>query len=320
MSTSNVTNFTHPHTTRLAETPFDIINASPAGSKLFFPVGERQLGWQRRDGTYEPLNTHKSIIRLSLDGKSAHTINVVSRTYKLVHNRELFTAIEDAMCTEIGDAGIKGVVVKDSIVHSGKTCVREYHFPNVICDRPRDTRARSIKSDIGFRIIARNSYGGSAIRLYSGAIEFYCTNGMLTGEHDVAYFRHSSGLQLASIGVAVRKSLDAFVSAQSKWQHWAATRVSHSAAMDFFRAVAQTPRMLDVLQTQWLMESEDRDQTVYGVYSALTNYASHENSGGFTPQRRLNEDTRAMTMLGREVQVQKWTETPHFARLLVETL
>ena len=293
---------------RPGNTPFDRLNEK--NNTLFFPVAERDLGWHRRDGTYDKMVTHKAIIRLSDDGKSASAINVVNKTYKLVHNRELFTGIEDTMCNEMGLPAIRDVAVKDSIAHGGRTCIRQYVFPNITC-RPT---SRSIKSEIAFRVIARNSYGGTGIRLYGGAIEFYCTNGMMSGQHDAAYFRHTSGLQISGINLAVKRMLEQFVDKQAVWAKWADTPVQRHATIEFFRAISASPRQFDLFQTRWLEEREDRGSTVWSVYSTLTNFSSHPR-GEFAP-RRTDNDTLAATMLHREVQVQKWVSSPEWGKLL----
>jgi hypothetical protein len=159
----------------------------------------------------------------------------------------------------------------------------------------------------------RNSYGGSAIRMFAGAIEAYCTNGMILGQHDVAYFRHTSGLQLADINLNIKRALAVFANKQEVWATWANAQVEREKTMEFFQAISESPRQFDLFQSRWLEEREDRGATLWSVYSTLTNFSSHAD-GEFAP-RRSSEDTLAMTMLNREVQVQKWIESPEWSRL-----
>src|SRR5215472_1585881 len=70
-------------------------------SPLFFPVGERRVGWETRDGRFEPTRSHKAIIRLAPKGDSAIMLDIVGGNYRLVHNRELFHAVEQAMRDEM---------------------------------------------------------------------------------------------------------------------------------------------------------------------------------------------------------------------------
>ena len=133
--------------------PFSKFN-TPASS-LMFPVGERQVGWERRDGSFQKAPSHKAIIRLNQQGDNAQLLNIVGNNYKLVHNRELFMAVEDAMKVEMLPHHLKDVQVKDKVAGWGKVCLREYIFPGVRCRIPQT------RSDIAFRIIAQNGYGGS---------------------------------------------------------------------------------------------------------------------------------------------------------------
>jgi hypothetical protein len=56
-------------------------------------------------------------------------------------------------------------------------------------------------SDVAFRAIFHNGYGGTSLGcIIGGAINAFCTNGMILGDYDVVYRRHTSGLD-ASIAV-----------------------------------------------------------------------------------------------------------------------
>ena len=55
---------------------------------------------------------------------------VVGSTYKLIHNRELFTHVEDTLCKKMQSHELDGVMVKDKVANYGRTCYREYVFPS----------------------------------------------------------------------------------------------------------------------------------------------------------------------------------------------
>ena len=119
-------------------------------SLLFFPVGERRVAWETRNSGFEPTRSHKAIIRLNEKGDSAILLNVVGSTYRLVHNRELFHAVEQAMKEEMLPAHLHDVQVTDSLAGYGRVCYRKYVFPSIRC------RILSARSDIAFRIIVQN--------------------------------------------------------------------------------------------------------------------------------------------------------------------
>lgn len=287
--------------------PFSKFNTP--SSPILFPVGERPVGWQRRDGTYDTTQTHKAIIRLNQRGDNAVLLNIVGSNYRIVHNRELFSAVEDAMQDEMLPEHLHGVQVKDKVAGWGRVCLREYIFPAIRCRLPQ------VRSDIAFRIIAQNGYGGSALRIHAGAIDFYCTNGMIRGDYTSTYKRHTSGLVVTGLSSVITKALLQFSDSEAVWQKWAKTPVKHAQAMALFEAIADSAKMKDGLIDQYSRETDERGNNLWGVYSALTYYASH-NDGAFTLRRSVEEmDTTATIMLRRELSVARWVQTDEWKQL-----
>jgi hypothetical protein len=271
--------------------------------KLYFPVGERRVAWETRQGTFEPTRSHKAIIRLSPDGTSAMPLNVVGASYKLVHNRELFTAVETAMHDEMLPEHLADVQVMDKVSGFGKVCLRQYIFPSIRCRIP------NTRSDIAFRIIVQNGYGGSALRMHAGAIDFYCTNGMIRGEYTSTYRKHTSGLVVGHLNSTVKSALQEFANGTEQWTEWANKPVRFEQAMKLFEHIALSAKMKDSLNDQFTREVDVRGANLWAVYSTLTYYASHSD-GAFGLRRTVEEqDTVATTMLGRELNVSRWTHS-----------
>jgi len=280
-------------------------------SPIMFPVSERKIGWQMKDGTFMPTDTHKAIVRVDpRNTDRAHVINVVNRTYKMIHNRELFNTIQNAMIERIPPDKLSGVEVLDRVSEFGKTCYREYIFPNIRC-----TIGGSAKSDIGFRVLAQNGYGGSALRLYAGAIEFWCTNGMIRGLHHSTYRRHTSGCHVAGLDKLIDGALRTFTDAERDWFDWAHTPVSNYRTLEFFKQIAKSPAFLDKLQEHYVRECEHRGQTIWTVYSTLTYYASHGGKGEVFAARDDGNDNHATIMHNREIDVARWVESDKFKEL-----
>jgi hypothetical protein len=288
--------------TLLDSDPFRQFNQS---SSIMFPVGERPVAWfNRASEKYENVNSHKAIVRTSADGKGGHVLNVVGANYKLVPNKELFAAVEDTMRKKMHADALHGVKVSDEVSGFGRVCLRKYVFPNIKCKLKHGAR-----SDIAFRLIVQNGYGGSALRIHAGAIEFYCSNGMISGEYQSEYRKHTSGLVVAGIEATLERAIQSFASSQDKWQRWAATPVGHEQAMQLFRDLASSDKLAERLAQQHLQDRHERGGNLYSVYSTLTYYASH-SEGEFKLRSTVNDqDSVAATMLARELTVAKWVET-----------
>jgi hypothetical protein len=235
-------------------------------------------------------------------------LNVVGANYRLVHNKELFSHVEDTLRKKMQHHELDGVQVKDRVAGFGRTCYREYIFPHIKC-----RLSASTQSDIAFRLIVQNGYGDSALRVHAGAIEFYCTNGMISGEYESAYRKHTKHITVADFGGVVDKALNSFTSSQDKWQRWAKTPVRPLDAMELFRELASSDKLRENLGNQYMREREVRGENLWTVYSALTYYASHAD-GDFSP-RSTEHDTVASTMLKRERNVARWIETPMWRKL-----
>jgi len=283
------------------EGPFEKYNTP--NSVILFPVGERGVGWQMRDGSFQRTNSHKAIIRLNQRGDAAQLLNIVGSGYKLVHNRELFSAVETAMQDEMLPEHLHDVRITDRVSGWGKVCYREYIFPSIKC------KLSSARSDIAFRLIVQNGYGGSALRIHAGAIDFYCTNGMISGDYTSTYKKHTKGLVVGNLSATIKDSLLKFASRQDVWKRWTETRVKHDNALNFFNEIAQSTKMKEALCDQYTREMDARGPNLWSVYSALTYYASH-NDGQFSLRSTVADmDNEAATMLTRELNVARWTQS-----------
>jgi hypothetical protein len=284
---------------------FDQYNTSE--SIILFPVVERGTAWLSKEGKVHPTHTHKAIVRVMPD-REPHMLNIVGRSYKLVTNRELFTTVEETIEREVPAELLQDIRVTDRVANFGKVCYRDYVFPSTAVKL--DTH-----SQVAFRMIVQNGYGGSALRVHAGAIDFFCTNGMIRGDFVSSYHKHTSGLQVMSFGNVVHRALQSFEESKPMWARWTKTRVQHSAAMELFKELATSQRMVDGLGHQFLEEREHHGDTLWAVYSAMTHFASH-NDGEFALRKSAEEqDSVANIMLQRELKVSEWVESEQFKAL-----
>jgi hypothetical protein len=236
-------------------------------------------------------------------------LNIVGSGYKIVHNSELFSAVEDAMLNEMLPEHLAGMKVTDRVAGWGRMCFRDYTFPAIKC------RVTHGNSEIGFRILVQNGYGGSALRIHSGAIDFYCMNGMIHGEFISTYRRHTAGVTIGNLSNAVQTALLQFAAQQDVWRTWAEKPAKFDAVLELFEKISTSEKMRNALLEQYERESDARGKNVWAVYSTMTHYASHYD-GNFGLRRTVLEaDTVATTMLTRELNVAKWAQSQEFKKL-----
>jgi len=262
-------------------------------SPLDFVAYERPLWYEGATGTKYNNSGHKALVRMK-DGQPV-CLNVVQDSYKVVQNKDLFEQIDRNICEGVGTQAFDNAEIFEQIAYEGRTCIREYRFPDIKVDSPE-------RDKICFRIIALNGFGGSAIKVIAGAIDFFCMNGVIRGEYTREYGRHTTGLQLAKFGDQVRKSIDVFWKDRELWTEMRQTTIKDDEKVIKWLNEKFGDRLGAKLYRQYLIEQKSRGGTnFWALYSALTYYASHAD-GDFT-LRKTGNDHAATTMLGREAAV-----------------
>lgn len=259
-------------------------------SPLLFDVYERPLYYKGKEGREYGDTNHKALVRMFKDNPVV--LAVVQNTYQTVQNAELFARIENGLGTAMRDEKYD---IRDRISYSGAKCFREYVFPSIKVDSPdRDT--------IAFRIIVENGFGRNAIKMHSGAIDFFCTNGMVRGDYESTYARHTKGLVLSKFEDNVKRAVDIFWKDRNMWNELRATVLKDDELVQKWLADKFGDRLGGRLFHQYLIEAKARGgRNKWALYSALTYYSSHAQ-GDFA-LRNTGNDHAASTMINREHQV-----------------
>ena len=276
-------------------------------SELYFDVWERPTYFQGQKGNYYKDDQHKHIVRM-YEGVPI-PIGLVGKSYKVLKNRELCEGIEQTFMDTLTKEELNGVTRKDRVSYMGGTSFRDYIFPNINVD------ISSKRSDIAFRAIVINGYdGSSSFKFYHGAIDFFCTNGMVTGSYDMIVKRHTAGLTVPNLTEKLRNSIDIFYKQAETWSKWVGKEITDEDAEECFKGMPNvSERRVQQLMRQFLIECASHGRTVWALYSAATYYAT-SNEGHFAI-RETNTDHEASTLMNREQQVRSWLNTDEFARI-----
>lgn len=272
----------------------DAMLAHDLNSPLMFKAYERPLYYKGRDGTEYDNTKHKALVRMK-DDKPV-TLNVVRDTYKVVQNDELFSAIHKGIASEITGTELASARIKDKIAYDGTQCFREYIFPDISFASPE-------RDKIAFRIIIQNGFGTGAIKLLAGAIDFFCTNGLVIGEYTSTYAKHTKGLTLTKFEHAVRGSVHMFWKNKDTFAELAGKKVLDDKKVLAWYEDKFGERLGAKLFRQYQIECNSRGKTLWAVYSALTYYSSYAD-GEFS-LRNTGNDHEAATMMKRENDVRR---------------
>lgn len=264
MSHDNVTDI------RKSVSPF------PNDSTLYFPVVEREDGWCDKHGQWHRDPSLKKLLRMDSNNRP-HILSTVGTGYKVVQNRELFPHIEQKMQSAFEPRLLRDVETRDEWSYDGRDCWRHYTFPNLRCDIDGG-------GDVAFRLIVGNSYGGKSVQLIAGAIDFFCTNGMIIGTHEKQARKHTSGLTIGGIATWINDSVTAFTKHTQRCNEWSDMTVPLTREDDLFMHLVEknlvSQQRASKLNEEMHYErnrrvGRDNRPTVWHLYSASTAWASH---------------------------------------------
>ena len=245
-------------------------------------------------------------------------LSVVKENYRVVENEEIIMPMQEQMINHFDPSVLADIEIKDHIAKNGAVCFSEYILPKI--KRTVET-ATGHKTEIGLRFILKNTFdGSSSVVFYGGLIDFFCTNGMISGEYDVTKKRHTKNFSVDGFLNAFDGAVTRHVWMCEKYQAWADTKLKNNTrVVHLLRKLTsgtdEVPKkkntLSDKLFAQYIDETHDRGANVFALVSAMTNYASHPN-GRFG----LRENSDHDTLFKRQQTVTKWLSSNTFADFL----
>tara|TARA_R110001583_G_scaffold40262_8_gene128756 strand:+ start:1162 stop:2106 length:945 start_codon:yes stop_codon:yes gene_type:complete len=283
--------------------------------EIFFNVEERPCYYSH------PVQEHLNIV-LGGEGVCSHTgtlvpdkkvltrngdyLSTTNKNYRVVLNGEVLLPLQKQMINFFDPSVLHNVKIQDTVLKNGRVCWAEYTFPDIASGITTKTgHSTSFK----LRFILKNTFDGSgSVLLYSGDIDTFCTNGMISGSYDVTRKRHTKNFTTEGFILAFGKSMDRHHEQVIKYQQWADTQVSTVKVKQLLDKLTKAPDqrkrkniLSDRLLAQFTDEADVRGGNVFALSSALTAYASH-NSERF-PLTKRGDD---LSLLKRQEQVGKW--------------
>ena len=287
-----------------------------AESRTVFPVSSRRLQIVGRDGkSTVDVDSHKAIIRANPkpDGKvEIVQLGIVGNDYKVLPNKDFFGTIEQTLRDNVRPDLLKGATVTDHVSYDGAWSKREYILPAFTTTL---RHSNGFNTKLGYRVVAFNTYdGSSSAGMFTGLIDFICTNGMISGSFiGQKLRRHTSGLHVGMFADTIRESVTEVQQEVRRIEIAANTPLDLEAARKLIEG-SFSERRAELLKAQLNREIGQRGMNVFALQSALTFYASHAD--GLFGVRNTGNDNVAKTLHERELEVQRVTHTPQFAALL----
>jgi hypothetical protein len=273
------------------------------GSAVDFPMKEEDI---------EHFPHHKFIYQTDEFGEIVKGLGHVGKEYPLTTHRDFFSQQHDMMQSKFSANELDNLLCKYKISRDGAWALQDITFPNV--KFPIESRKQ--KTEIGLRNVSWHSVDGSATFLsLFGAIDFFCTNGMITGEYDVVRKKNTKNFDMKKFINDIEKSVEEFYTTVEKYQTWANRDITFQDAKTVVKNLPVANRKKENLLKAYEQEATERGDNLWALYSAFTYYSSHaDKESGFNIRSTVH-DHEAQTMLKREFEVAGWVENEEFVRL-----
>ena len=273
------------------------------GSAVDFPMKEEKL---------EHFWDKKGIYRVDEEGEIVQGLGIVGREYPLSTHKDFFSQQHDMIINKFPAEHLEDVKTNYRVSRDGAWALQDIIFPNV--KFPIENRKQ--KTEIGLRNVSWHSVDGSASNnALFGAIDFFCTNGMITGEYDVVRKKNTKHFDMRNFINEIEKAVEEFYLTVEKYQAWATRDITFQDAKTVVENLPVANRKKENLLKAYEQEAVERGDNLWALYSAFTYYSSHtDKESGFNIRSTVH-DHEAQTMLKREFEVAGWVENEEFVKL-----
>jgi hypothetical protein len=262
------------------------------------------------DPVFEPTKVKDK--KYVINGSTGDYIGVVGDTFNCASHGDFFNGVHDTITENLGDAECEGMNMKWKVARQNAWAMLDMTLPNVTARIETDKHSTTIAQ----RIIALHGIDGSCSnQTFFGAIDFFCTNGMIRGEHDKVRRKNTSNFSMDRFIRDLRESTQSFYAQSSRLQGWANKPLFVGDVKSMLETLLKSDKTAEKMLTLYNQEAGVRGQNVWALYSAFTNYASHNEVNGFG-LRNTGKDTKAVSMFQRESKVSQWIESKPFKELI----
>jgi hypothetical protein len=215
----------------------------------------------------------------------------------------------DTATQELGADALDGAVNQFRTARNGAWAMLDVTLPNIKTKITTD----KAETEIGNRIISLHGIDGSCSnQVFFGAIDFFCTNGMITGDHDKVRKKNTSNFTMDSFIYELNRARTDFFDQAKRMQVWAETSLKFINVKDLIESIISSKTKAEKMFSLYNAEASVRGHNKFALYSAFTNYASYADERNGFNLRNTGHDTQAINMWSREQEVSKWVSSNQF--------
>ena len=238
-------------------------------------------------------------------------IAIVGKGFNCVPHGEFFNKVINATTDNMSPHDMEGAEITWKDAHNNGWAMMDMRLPNVVKKIQTDKKEFSLMK----RIIALHGVDGTCSNTaIFGAIDFFCLNGQIRGNHDRVMRKNTAGLCMEKFASDLKKSQQDFNEHAKQMQRWANSSLMQVNVKDLLKDIVKDANA-EKMYSLYRSEVTNRGDNLFALYSAFTNYATYADEQNGFKLRETGKDTQSVNMFKREISVAKWIETPQFRQL-----
>lgn len=248
-----------------------------------------------------------------INNDTDEVIGIVGSKFNSVTHKEFFDKVCRTMSEQLGDEAMEGANVKWNNARNGAFAMLDATLPATKALITTDKQ----QTEISQRVIALHGVDGlCSNQVFFGAIDFFCTNGMIRGEHDKVRRKNTTNFSMSAFIKELEDANSDFYSQAEQLQEWARTPLDDESVQKMLDSLMGSEKKSEKMLSLYGQEIGKRGRNAFALYSAFTNYASYADERNGFKLRNTGNDTNAISMWGREQEVTKWVSSKQFKELV----
>ncbi len=248
-----------------------------------------------------------------INNDTDEVLGIVGSKFNSVTHREFYDKVCRTMAEQLGDDAMKDVQVRWNTARNGAFAMLDASMPSTKAVITTDKQ----QTEISQRVIALHGVDGlCSNQVFFGAIDFFCTNGMIRGEHDKVRRKNTTNFSMDTFIRELENANSDFYSQAEQLQEWARTPLEYNSVRDMLHSLMGSEKKGDKMLGLYGQEIQTRGHNAFALYSAFTNYASYADERNGFKLRDTGNDTNSISMWGREQEVTKWISSKQFKELV----
>ena len=248
-----------------------------------------------------------------INSETNEYLAVVGDSFTCASHKDFFGGVKKVVTENLTADECEDMKISWSIAHKNAWAMMNITLPKVTAKIVSDKH----ETEIAQRIIALHGIDGSCSnQVFFGAIDFFCTNGMIRGEHDKVRRKNTSNFTMQRFETSLRESTQSFYEQSETLKAWAKKPLYMYDVKQALDKLMKSERKVEKMMNLYSQEATVRGQNAWALYSAFTNYSSYADERNGFSLKESKVDSAAVSMFSREHEVAKWIDSNAFKELV----